>query len=350
MQRATDHMMSRTPAAAQRPRLGERLRAFVRARRDTWLFRLHEVESGEIFLYQRRVFIVPSRAGLAFGVLLAVLFIASINYNLSLGFGLTFLLASCALIDMHLAFRNLAHLSLRAGRSQPVFAGEEAQFELLLINRCRRDRHALRVAFVGAGLPDVEQTCDVAADTTTTVTLAVAAGKRGWLAAPRVRLQTRFPLGLLRAWAYWQPDAMTLVYPQPEEQAPPLPAVSEQQPDGRGAAGHDDFSGVRAYQPGDSMKQLAWRQIARIDAGAGGTLVTKHFEGGAASALCLDLAQLPRAMDLELKLSRMTRWVLEAEARGLAYAFRLGATELAPGIGPAQRDACLRALALCEAA
>jgi uncharacterized protein (DUF58 family) len=95
------------------------------------------------------------------------------------------------------------------------------------------------------------------------------------------------------------------------------------------------------------MKQLAWRQIARMD-GAGGALVTKHFEGGAADALCLELALLPHDMDIERKLSRLTRWVLEAEARGLPYAFRLGAVALTPGVGPAQRDACLRALALYE--
>ena len=335
-------------ATTRRGRWGGRARAFLRIRLDRWLFRLEKVEQGEIFLYQRRVFIVPSQAGLAFGALLVVLFIGSINYNLNLGFGLTFLIASCALIDMHLAFRNIAHLALQAGRSQPVFAGEEARFELLLINRYRRDRYAIRVGFVGGGLPDVEQAVDIPGDTTRSVTLAVTAPRRGWLAAPRVRLQTRFPLGLLRAWAYWQPDAVALVYPRPEDQAPPLPAAQQQEPDGRGSAGHDEFAGVRAYQPGDSMKQLAWRQIARLD-GAGGTLVTKHFEGGGDGAPCLDLALLPRDMDIERKLSRLTRWVLEAEARGIAYAFRLGATELAPGVGPAQRDACLRALALYEA-
>jgi uncharacterized protein (DUF58 family) len=139
-----------------------------------------------------------------------------------------------------------------------------------------------------------------------------------------------------------------LVYPRPEEDGPPLPYGAAEKSDGHGHAGHDDFAGVRNYQAGDSMKTLAWRQIARVDLESGGALVSKHFEGGAASEIFIDFARLPYSMDIEMKLSRMTRWVLEAEARGLAYAFCLGDVILPPGLGPAHRDACLRALALYQ--
>ncbi len=316
---------------------------------NQWMFRLRDPEPGEVFLNQRRVFIVPTGAGLAFAVMLVVLFIGSINYNLSLGFALTFLTAGCAVIDMYLTFRNLAYLHLSTGRVQSVFAGEEAQFELHLINRRKHDRYAIWLGFVGEELPDLEQAADVAADAMRSVTLAVKAEQRGWLNAPRVRLQTRFPLGFLRAWSYWQPDARALVYPYPEDNAPPLPMAGEEKEDGHGRAGHDDFAGVRAYQMGDSMKLLAWRQIARVDPAFGGTLVTKHFEGGTASELRIDISTLPRSMDVEMKLSRMTRWVLDAEALGLAYAFRLGDIAFPASIGPAHRAACLRALALYPA-
>lgn len=322
------------------------LRSLFRQTTNRWLFQLRDAEPGEVFLNQRRVFIIPTQAGLAFGVMLVVLFIGAVNYNLSLGFALTFLIASCAVIDMHLTFRNLAHLYLAAGRAQSVFAGEEAQFELHLINRRKHDRYAIWLGFIGQDLPDLEQPADIAANTTRSVVLTVTTIERGWLSTPRVRLQTRFPLGLLRAWSYWQPDARVLVYPHPEDNAPPLPVGGEQKEDGQGRAGHDDFAGIRAYQAGDSLKHLAWRQIARIDLDAGGTLVTKHFEGGAATDICIDIALLPHAMDIEMKLSRMTRWVMEAEARGLAYAFRLDETVFPPAIGPAHQEACLRALAL----
>jgi uncharacterized protein (DUF58 family) len=321
----------------------------LRKRASKWLYRPHMAEPGEVFLNQRRVYILPTHPGLMFCAMLIALFIAAVNYNLSLGLGFTFLIAACALIDMHLTFRNLAHLHLAPGRATPVFAGEEAGFELHLINRRRHDRYAIWLDFVGDGLPEVAQAADVAAQSTHRVVLSAPARKRGWLAAPRVRLQTRFPLGLLRAWSYWQPDARVLVYPHPEENAPPLPLSGAAKDDGQGHSGQDDFAGVRGYQAGDSMKRLAWRQIAKLDVELGGTLITKHFEGGGADDIVLDFSQLPNDMDLEARLSRMTRWVIEAEARGVPYAFRLGDTDLAPAHGPAHQEACLRALALAEA-
>jgi uncharacterized protein (DUF58 family) len=324
------------------------VRQWIRLQIDQRLYRLRPIETGEVYLYQRRVFIVPSTAGLSFVLLLLVLFIGSINYSLSLGFGLTFLLGGCALIDMQMTFRNLAHLSLLSGRTRAVFAGEEAQFELMVINRRKNDRYALRLGFVGKDLPALEQAIDVPSNTTRVVTLAVRARERGWLHVPRVWLHTKFPLGLFFCWAYWSPDANALVYPRPEDDAPPLPATGLLIGDGQGAAGNEDFAGVRAYQAGDSLKQLAWRQIARLSPDVGAALVTKHFEGGAASELCIDYTQLPSGMDCEARLSRMTRWVLEAETRGLAYAMRIGNTRFPAALGPAHQEACLRALALYD--
>jgi uncharacterized protein (DUF58 family) len=321
----------------------------LRSLLDKWLFRLGDAEPGEVVLNQRRVFIVPSKAGFGFAILLTILFIGSVNYNLSLGLGLTFLIAGCALIDMHLTFRNLAYLYLSPGRSTPVFAGEDAQFELHLTNRRRHDRFAIWIGFMENKIDhDRYQAIDIAAESTCNVMLAAPTKRRGWMEAPRIRLSTRFPLGLLHAWSYWRPELGTLVYPKPEQSGPPLPMTGNERSDGAGVGGTNDFSGVRAYRPGDSIKHLAWRQIAKIDIDAGGNLVTKHFEGGASSDLVLDFSQLPKAIDVEIRLSRMTRWILEAEARALPYAFRLGGEEHASGCGPIQRQVCLRALALYE--
>jgi uncharacterized protein (DUF58 family) len=314
-----------------------------------WLFRLRESEPGEVFLNQRRVFIVPTRPGLAFGVLLVLLFIGAVNYNLGLGFALTYFAGACAVVDMVLTSKNLALLHLAPGRAQPVFAGEEAQFEVHLINRTRYDRYSIRLDFTPAGEP--RHVADVVAGGRASLRLSTPTTTRGWLAAPQVRLVTRFPLGLFRAWSYWQPDSQVLVYPFPETDAPPLPLAgriteSEQRTARAGHAGQDDFAGIRSYQPGDSMRHLAWRQIARFDPALGGQLVTKHFEGGALSELNFDLASLPATISLDARLSRLTRWVLEAEQRELAYGLTLGTERLPPSLGEAHRAACLQALAL----
>jgi uncharacterized protein (DUF58 family) len=316
----------------------------IRRKADSWLFQLGSAESGEVFLHRRRVFIVPARPAVGFVIMLLVLLVGSVNYNLGLGFALTFLIGSCAMVDMVLTNRNLAHLHLAAGRAQPVFAGEEARFELFLHNRTARDRFAIWLGFHSAG--EARNVVDVAAGGSANVVLSIKTLERGWLPAPRVRLHTRFPLGLFHAWSYWQPDAKVLVYPFPEEQAPPLPMSGHASQDGHGSAGNDDFGGIRSYQPGDPMRHLAWRQIARLDPAMGGQIVTKHFEGGAVEDLTLDFALLPASMGVEARLSRMTRWVLEAEQSAKPYGFQLGATIYPASCGEAHQAACLRALAL----
>jgi uncharacterized protein (DUF58 family) len=320
------------------------LTGWVRRKSGQWMLRRTAHDQGEVFLSQRRVYILPTGAGLGFGVLLLVLLIGSINYSLGLGFALTFTALSCAIVDMLFTYRNLAHLRLRPAGSQEVFAGEEAQFELQLVNRTGYDRFAVWVDFDDVG--EERHVADVAAGASTALVLAAPTSVRGWLAAPRVRLATRFPLGLFRAWSYWQPDLKALVYPFPETNAPPLPFSETAHAEGAGHAGQDDFAGVRSYQPGDQLRHLAWRQIARLDPMLGGQLATKHFEGGAMDQLVLDFAALPSSLELELRLARMTRWVLEAEQRALPYAFRLGPHAFDAAVGAAHRAACLRALAL----
>ena len=72
--------------------------------------------------------------------------------------------------------------------------------------------------------------------------------------------------------------------------------------------------------------------------------------GGARDQLVLDLTSLPPHLDLELRLSRLTRWVLDAEGRALPYAFRLGSdahsATYPAASGAAHAAACLRSLAL----
>lgn len=317
---------------------------------DRWLFRLQDREPGEVFLNQRRVFVAPSRAGLMLGLTLVLLFIGAVNYSLSLGFALTFFLGACAVVDMHLTFRNLAHLHLSPGRCPPVFAGENAHFELHLANRRRHDRYAIWLGFMNRGPGELEKAADIRSQSSATVSLSAPATQRGWMPAPRIKLRTCFPLGLLQAWSYWQPEMSVLVYPRPEAAHLPLPMEADDTMEGEGSAGLDDFAGIRGYQPGDPLRHLAWRQIARIDPASGASLVTKQFEGGAASRLALDFSRLPASIDVELRLSRMARWVLDAETKGVPYAFRLGSESYGPACGPAHRHACLQALALYEGA
>ncbi len=301
-------------------------------------------EAGEVLLKQRRVFTLPSNAGLFYLAMLVLLFLASTNYNLNLGFGMTYLLGGLAAINALFTFKNLAYLRLNAGISQPIFAGDVAEFPIHINNTKNLARYALHFNFVTDNT--VEHIVDINPQASVMLRLQVQSTRRGYLAIPRIRIQTWFPLGLLRAWSTWLPDTKALVYPTPETDPPPLPLSPSADGTGLHSNGDEDFAGVRSYQSGDPLKHLSWKHIARVDPDAGGNLVTKLFSGGAQGEVMLDFAQLNPQLNVELRLSRMTAWVLEAERNGLAYGFKLEGIDYPPALNEEHRTACLQALAL----
>ncbi len=297
----------------------------------------------DLRLAQRNVYILPSRAGLLYAAILLAMLIASINYALSLGFMLTFLLGAVAVVGMLHTFRNMAALVLRPGRAEPVFAGQPAEFSVLLINPGRIERFAIRLHAAGMVAPE---TADVAARAEQIVRIAVPAKRRGRMQVPRIRLWSEFPLGLWRVWAYWHPAIEVLVYPTPESPAVPLPENSAIAGEGHGmGTGEEDVASVRPYRAGDSPRRIAWRAMARS---ASDELLTKQFEGGERGELLLDWKLLPVALDAEAKISRLTRWVLDAEASGTRWALRLPGEVIELDAGAGHRHRCLEALALLE--
>lgn len=302
-------------------------------------------EVGEVVLKQRRVFTLPSKAGLVFAAMLIILFLTSTNYNLNLGFGMTYLLGGLAAVNALFTFRNLAYLRLRPAQGESIFAGEVAEFPVQIHNPQQFPRYALHIGFQDREA--VEQIIDVAADTSVTIKLRLLSSHRGYLACPRIRLQTGFPLGLLKAWSTWLPASQMIVFPMPEPNPPALPfGADHHQSNHAQNNGNEEFSGVRSYQSGDPLKHLSWKHIARVDLDAGGNLISKQFAGSSGGEIYLDFSMLSTQLDIELRLSRMTSWVLEAERLQLDYGFKLAHFHLAPAQGEAHRQACLHALAL----
>jgi uncharacterized protein (DUF58 family) len=304
-----------------------------------WLYGFKPPEHGTVVLVHRRVYILPTRLGWLFGAALVILLIGSINYQLGLGFALTFLLAGMGLAGMVHTARNLARIGVSAGRAEPVFAGEPAQFRLHLDGRAGFDRPAILARHLGSGSQLV---VDVPAGGAAEVVLEAPTRRRGWLPLGRLMLETRYPLGLFRAWSYVEPDARCLVYPKPERAAlPPSMGQAASGAKRAPAAGNEDFSGLRTYQLSDSPRHVAWKAVARSD-----DMLTKQFTGEAAAELWLDWRLLPAALGVEQRLSRLAGWVLAAEREGASYGLRVPGAEIAPGRGDAHAAACLQALAL----
>ncbi len=311
----------------------------VRGRfRAWWSARMQPRESQT--LDQRNIYIVPSRAGLAFCLTLLLLLVVSINYQLSLGFALTFLLAGSAAASMHMTHGSLRGLTLHLKPLLPAFAGDAAVLEVVVTNP-----GASRLG-VGFGLdlgahPVPLAYAEIAAQGQTAVHLGWLAPGRGLHALPLVRIESRYPFGLFRAWTIWRPAGRQWVYPRPEAPTPPWPQTDAAQGDDRPAARGNgtEFEGVRAYRRGDTLRQVVWKKAART-----GEMISRETAGAVQRELWLQWGQAA-GLDTEERLARLAAWILAADAAGHDWGLSLPGTELAPDNGSAHRHAALQALA-----
>jgi uncharacterized protein (DUF58 family) len=292
-------------------------------------------------LTQRNIYIVPTRAGLAFCATLLLLLVVSINYQLSLGFALTFLLAGSAAASMHMTHGSLRGLTLHLKPLVPAFAGDAAALEVVVTNP-GRSRHG-----VGFGLdlgvrPIALAYAEIVGQGQSVVHLSWLAPGRGLHTLPLLRAESRYPFGLFRAWTIWRPAGQQWVYPRPEAPTPPWPTTSAAQgadkASPRVGAG-SEFEGVRAYRRGDTLRQVIWKKAART-----GELVSRETAGTVQREMWLQWSQAQLG-EPEARLSRLAAWIVAADAAGHSYGLRMPGTELPPAPGAAQRTAALQALA-----
>lgn len=298
-------------------------------------------------LHQRNIYIVPTAPGLFLALTLLLLLITSINFQLSLGYALTFLLAGCALVAMHTGHATLRALELQLPWQPPHTMGDAATLRVHLHNPSARPRYGLGLAFLES---DTWVWSEIAANHTRTLELSWHAPQRGWAAIAPITLETRFPMGIFRAWTVWRPASKVLVYPAPEAGAPELPLAQARAEAGTHSARftHVDhtWDGLRPYRRGDPRKSLAWKPSAKAIASGSEALISRERAPAQAAPLWLTYDNTGLA-DKEGRLSRLCAWARRAENLGMEYGLRLPNAHIDPGSGPSHLSQCLEAMALC---
>lgn len=311
-----------------------------RRRLQRWARKRQGTDGAFTDLTQRRVYILPTRSGMIFGIVFFTMLLGALNYSNNMGFALAFLLTAVAVVSIHHCQRNLAGLRLSVSGGAPVFAGEFLECRVHIANPSLTHRWQ-----VVAG-PTVEEmtASDLLAGQSVNLPLRLRTRRRGRLDCPGIRISTRHPLGLFEAWAWLHPSRELLVYPQPAPAGGMSRPASESDPENPGVSrqGTDEFAGLRHPLPGESPARMAWKAWARS-----GELLAKDFRGGG-GAIWLDWADLPES-DPEKRLSLLTRMLLDAEAAGQGYGLRLPDSTIEAGAGPDHRHRCLTALATFNA-
>lgn len=322
--------------AATRHRIWQGTLAFWE-RRLPALTRLKASEPLPITLHRRRIYVLPSGFGLFIGCLLLAMLVGGLNYNNNAALLLTFVLASAVHTSLLQGFLDMRGVRLTDVSSEPVHAGQPARLRLRFERPEQRPRRGL---IVGRSSARAQLDLD---DTSAEVALAIPTERRGLFGVGRVLVETRQPLGMFRVWSWMHPSRKLLVYPAPEPEAPPLPSADSHRGSRlqRGLGEH--LHSLRTYRSGDPLRLVAWKRSAQT-----GQLLVREFERPTGGDALLDWTALT-GLKTEQRISRLTRWVLDAERAGLRSTLLVPGERIGPDRGAQHVHACLRCLALLPA-
>jgi uncharacterized protein (DUF58 family) len=288
-------------------------------------------------LRRKGVYILPTRYGLLFILILAGMLLGSVNHNNNLGFMLTFLLSGMLFISMMHTYRNMIGIEIVSATVEPVYAEDDAVFEFLIRTG------NLRRAAVSTGFSNGEEKLqDFEPDTPNRVRVVSKPTRRGVFRPGPLLISTRYPFGLFYSWSRLHLDLECLIYPKPIPSTLE-PAHNRSDGDGEGkqdVSGVDDFLGLKPYQPGDSLQHVSWKAFSR-----GQGLFTKMFTGLMGSSVMLDWYGFKEA-DTERKLSMLCDMVLKADRMNVDFGLNLPGKTIEPDRGEAHKRNCLKTLAL----
>ncbi len=303
-------------------------------RRLPALTRLRKAEELPLRLDRRRIYVLPTRFGSGFGILLFVMLLGALNYGNNPAFLLTCLLGAAAWASLFFGFRSMSGLQVMQLRAREAHAGDTVPVRLM-ISGGNRMRPSLRIDCGGN-----ETAFGVSADKTSVIALSLPGERRGWMRAGRMRIWTDYPLGLFKCWSWINPAVEFLIYAKPEHPLAALPPDDGRIGERPRTGSSEDYAGLREYRASDPPRLIAWKASARHD-----VLLVREIEHRAGEALVFDFAALGD-LGTEQRISRLTAWVLAAEDLQQSYTLRLRGIDIGPGSGGPHRQACLKALAL----
>ncbi len=268
----------------------------------------------------RNVYIIFSREGILFALLLLITFITGINYGNNLVLGLCFYLSSILLVSMYITFLHISGLKIRLLDVTLAEAGKPAWASIQVTNLSSQPSRQLSFRFDHSDYLSrlkLTQDTDISKqalrqktsqyipclDTSQTIRLPIMTDKRGRLQLPRLVIRTTYPLGIMQAWAYAYFATPAWVYPQATafdwNASHALASDDETNYSQFQTQGQNDFDRLDEYQQGESLSRVSWGHLAR-----GHGMLTKHFADNVGHELTLDYADMP-ASHHEQKLKQL---------------------------------------------
>ncbi|WP_435275502.1 DUF58 domain-containing protein [Psychrobium sp. nBUS_13] len=288
----------------------------------------------EVTLHRRNIFILPSKFGVVFGLLNVLLFVIGINYQNNLVIMLSSFCFSLFVTTMLFCYQNMAGMLIK-----PVVRLEYIASQLLSIEcqvSCDKGKHGIYFRYKSQ-----PQQLVSLLEQQSSISLTVKEKSRGLHRLPRLIVASEYPLGLFRAWANLEFEQDVIVFPKPIASSQSLSAI--EQGDGayssKRTVSGDSFSGLEPYREGESLKRVAWKQLAQ-----GKGVLSKQFEQTLGEPQWLDLDDIDGG-DIEMKLSHLAYLVNYYSSLNQPFGVKLGNKKIPVGHGNSHRKNALTLLA-----
>ncbi|MEK9892820.1 MAG: DUF58 domain-containing protein [Pseudomonadales bacterium] len=284
------------------------------------------------------IFIVPTGQGFLFVLCALVVWVAGINYQNTLMLALAFYMFAMFLVVMVQTYQNLAGLTLTLSPPSLVEVGRR-DFSTLMATSSH-DHHAIDCAYPR----EMPRLLEVERRKQNTIQVPICPSKRGVFNPGRLRLETRYPQGLFRAWSLIEFSNHSLAYPSPVQDELPEPERSEGTLESARPswARSDAKVGAKIYQPGDDTRTIDWRVSARFSG-----LYVKEFEAPVAHQRTLSWEDYP-FLTFEAALQRLAYWAIELTHRELDFSLVLPGRMLPRSQGERHLEQALGLLAVAE--
>lgn len=288
--------------------------------------------SEQVTLSQKLIFILPSRYGWWFLLLIGLLYLLGTNYQNNLILLLSYLLLSVFLLSIALCYQNMSGLTLQAQQSGEGFANEELTQSVQL---SQLKPHLMLQLSLHQLSDPVQLTTNPGA-----VSIRFNAARRGCYPLPRIKISSQYPFGLWRAWSYVALKQQYWVYPSPAEQPTPYQGETPKHQPQHASPSQDTLA---PYRSGESTRFMVWKRLARDPSKP---VVRQQPLAPQAEP---SWVQVPAATGeaLERALRHACAQLLTLEQSGNRYGLKLPALTIAQSNGAAHLQRCLQELALC---
>ena len=284
-----------------------------------------------------RIRVRPTAGGIGYLVLAFIGLLMGINYSNNLIYALAYLLFAFALISFWQTRQQVMGLKQSQWHSRSVFAGQTAVWKQQVTKQSGMPVWGL---FAHNAQASEHYPLHLKQGESKTLKYATLGQERGYFKpdSDSVSICSTYPFGLFRACVATEDLPECLVYPAAKGNLPlPIDANSS---DAHRHLESETLASLRKYTAGDNLRRVSWKALARTD-----ELMTKEFDGAEGDpVLWLDFNAIDNAFDE--RLSQLTRWVLEAEQKGLEYGLRINELIVEPSLGEVHRNVCLKELAL----